>query len=659
METLATLATLARGWLAPSLAMLWWSCGILGMRTLALAVARQRGRARRLTSWTALLALANLAVPFVVGDLLGLPLPLLAALTGALALLDAASILAHRDWSVVGAQSYVAVPVVAVAFAAYALAVSLTTPMIWLGYALSLLLIVAELISCGIDLYYTGELLDVICRTTWRARMVPWHGDPPAAYPKVSVHVPAHDEDPDQVMRTLAALTRLDYPSYEIVMVDDNTEDAARWRPVMGFCRAHGIKVMHLMQYPGYKAGALNFALQQTDPAAELIAVVDADYVVRPEWLKETVPYFLGDPRLAFLQTPQAFTYPPGDAYHHANALAEHYFFAIGMPSRAERNSLIFCGTMGLMRRRVLERIGGWAEWCVTEDAEASLRVLARGYRGAYLPVVYGRGVLPPAIAQLKRQHYRWAFGSIKLSRAYLGLLLFRRGRRYGDPRYEAYAGKRPTLTRRQRYDYVMHGAHWYHALLQIGLGVLLNAVALLHVFHVPFTLRPLIAAALVLPVLGVGTGVARVLWSTRVVMGGTRREAWAVLLGLLCVQWAVARACVAGLYRRRLPFYRTPKARERVTIGRALRMTATECLLTLVALATIGLLLWQGVTWENVLLSVLLLWHALVMSAAPLLALIHAVSDARPRRDRAASGQQVLMAGSMASLGAAEPAEA
>ncbi len=618
-------------WLRLTLIAVWWGCAILAIRAVTLAAAG-RQRTRWLTPWTLILAIFNVALPAVIITALGAGLGEVLVLTALLLALDLLTVVGRADWSLLGAQSYTAVPAVALSFFGYALAVTLTTQMNWPGYTLSALLLLGELASAAIDLYYTSELLDVVCRIGWRGRLAPWQG-PVASWPRVSVHVPTHNEEPEMVMRTLHAITQLDYPTYEVILIDDNSNDSATWRPVMEYCNDHNIKVFHLMQYPGYKAGALNFALNQTDPTAELIAIVDADYVVSPNWLRETAPYFQADPQLAFLQTPQSFSFPADDWYHLANAVSEDYFFTIGMPSRAERNSIIFCGTMGLIRRRVLERIGGWAEWCVTEDAEASLRMLSRGYRGAYVQTVYGRGALPPTLADLKRQHYRWAFGSIQVTRAYLGLLLFGVGRRTGDPRQEATLGKLPRLTAKQRYDYVMHGAHWYHAFLQISLGLLLNAIALLRVLNIPFALRPLVASALLLPVIGVVIGSARVVWSARVVMRSSWREAFGALYGLLGVHWAVTRACFAGLYRRRLPFFRTPKSSGYVTTGYALRSTLAECALALLAVLTIGALLWRSLSWDTLALSFLLLWQAFVMSAAPTLAFAQAAYDRRRRR--------------------------
>ena len=59
-----------------------------------------------------------------------------------------------------------------------------------------------------------------------------------AELPFVSLHVPAHNEPPDMVIDTLRSLLRLDYPRYEVILIDDNTDDESLWRPVEAVVRA-------------------------------------------------------------------------------------------------------------------------------------------------------------------------------------------------------------------------------------------------------------------------------------------------------------------------------------------------------------------------------------------------------------------------------------
>src|SRR5579862_9172311 len=101
-------------------------------------------------------------------------------------------------------------------------------------------------------------------------------------FPKVSVHVPAYNEPPDMLIETLDALARLDYPDFEVLVIDNNTADEAVWRPVEAHCAALGarFRFFHVAPLAGFKAGALNYALERTAATAEIVAVIDADYVV-------------------------------------------------------------------------------------------------------------------------------------------------------------------------------------------------------------------------------------------------------------------------------------------------------------------------------------------------------------------------------------------
>src|SRR5579862_3807919 len=107
--------------------------------------------------------------------------------------------------------------------------------------------------------------------------------------PKVSIHVPAYNEPPEMVIETLDALARLDYSNFEVLVIDNNTRDENVWRPVEAHCALLGarFRFFHVAPLEGFKAGALNFALARTAPDAQIIAVIDSDYVVDPGWLRD------------------------------------------------------------------------------------------------------------------------------------------------------------------------------------------------------------------------------------------------------------------------------------------------------------------------------------------------------------------------------------
>src|SRR5207247_4416305 len=153
--------------------------------------------------------------------------------------------------------------------------------------------------------------------------------------PKVSIHLPAHREPPEMLKATLDALARLDYPNFECIVVINNTPDPAFWRPIEDHCRVLGerFKFTNEDNVSGYKAGALRLALTHTAADAEIIGVIDADYVVHPDWLKDLVPAFV-DPKVGVMQAPQDHRDGDRTVMHHAMNGEYAGFFDIGMFQR-------------------------------------------------------------------------------------------------------------------------------------------------------------------------------------------------------------------------------------------------------------------------------------------------------------------------------------
>jgi hypothetical protein len=378
------------------------------------------------------------------------------------------------------------------------------------------------------------------------------------------------------VERTLRALARLDYPpeAYQVFVVDNNTIDPAVWQPLTAVCEELGFVFLHLEDWPGFKSGALNYALAVTPPEFEIIGVVDADYLVAPEYLRELVGYFEA-PSVAFVQTPQDYRdyRPDSTFYQRACYHAYRYFFDVSMPSRNERNAIIFGGTMGLIRADALRRIGGWDEWCITEDAEASLRLLARGYQGLFVNRSYGRGLMPLDFDALKRQRFRWCFGGIQILRKHWHALLpwAWRGRARQDGRWAV-----PGLTAAQRYHYLLGGLQWYGDALGLSFTILLIVTGWLRVLGYPVQIPMLGGPVLVLPLTFWLMSLLRTLWGLR----ATRRCTWGEAIGavgiLWSLGWVVTLASLQGLIRKRGVFLRTPKA-GRASLVRALRSTLME----------------------------------------------------------------------------------
>ncbi len=473
------------------------------------------------------------------------------------------------------------------------------------GLVLWLLEVFAGLLACA----YLWELCDALGTERWRRRVtastpIPEIG---ARLPFVSLHVPAHNEPPDMVIQTLTTLLNLDYPNYEIIAIDDNTEDEATWRPVADWCERHRVKFAHLTDWPGYKSGALNYALREmTDPRAELVGVVDSDYQIEPAFLSRCAPLF-ADPDVGFIQAPQDYRDWSTAPYYRRLYYSYRYFFAISQPSRNERNGAIFAGTMGLIRRKALEDTGGWDEWCITEDAELSLRLLHAGWSGLHVDQSLGRGVMPLTFEALKSQRYRWCFGGIQILRMHWRWLL---------------PGKRTEknkLTLGQRWAYLAGGVQWYGDLLGLAFYCfLLGGAANLadgggQLFR---KLSPFLVA--VVPVL-VALGLVRAIALLRRGTGASWRDAIGAFFIWQSTSLVVARASVQGLIARRAAFLRTPKTSQTGAWWEALRANFAETLLAMLGAAGIAGSLTRTDTSAGPLLAGLLLFPTLGLAAAPL----------------------------------------
>jgi exo-beta-1,3-glucanase (GH17 family)/cellulose synthase/poly-beta-1,6-N-acetylglucosamine synthase-like glycosyltransferase len=396
-----------------------------------------------------------------------------------------------------------------------------------------------------------------------------------SAPPLVSIHVPAYNEPPQLLIETLDALTRLDYPRYEVVVVDNNTPDEAAWRPVEAHCRKLGerFRFFHVAPLSGFKAGALNFALLNTARDAQVIAVIDSDYEVDPYWLRDLTPAF-ADEKVAIVQAPQDYR----DADQHlfkAMCYAEYRgFFHIGMVTRNERNAIIQHGTMTLVRRDALERVGGWAEWSITEDAELGLRLLEHGYDAHYLPRSYGRGLIPESFHDYKKQRFRWAYGAVQILRAHAAVLLA------WDDR----------LTRGQRYHFLTGWLPW----LADGVNLLFNLGALVWsaaMIAAPHRIDPPLVMFSVLPLALFTFKLVKLahLYVSRI--GANLRQTLAAALAGLALAHTIGVAVVKGFLTRDEPFFRTPKLTRPHVMRQAFAAARQEAaMLALLLLAVVGL---------------------------------------------------------------------
>ncbi|HLQ17016.1 MAG TPA: glycosyltransferase family 2 protein [Candidatus Eisenbacteria bacterium] len=255
-------------------------------------------------------------------------------------------------------------------------------------------------------------------------------------HPFVSVHVAAYNEK-RVIERLLQALDRLEYPEYEVVVVDDSNDESVQilqaWRNRPRF------KILHRTSRKGYKGGALQEALKVTDPRAEYVVIFDADSVPFPDSIDRLLPHFYrvsegsrsrrlestfgrDDPpsepgqikrrtEVAAVQSYQWHVLNKSESWLTEAVRAEYSgSYMIERPFQDAVGALkMIAGTAYMIRADVLRQVG-WGT-SITEDWELTLKLYARGYKVAYTPWAETPAECVSTFARLARQRMRWAEG--------------------------------------------------------------------------------------------------------------------------------------------------------------------------------------------------------------------------------------------------------
>jgi len=361
--------------------------------------------------------------------------------------------------------------------------------------------------------------------------------------PKVSIHIPACREPVEMLRLTLDAVSRLDYPNFECIVVINNTPDPAYWRPIEDHCGQLGarFKFVNVETLAGFKAGALRLAIVHTAADAQIVGVLDADYVVHPNWLKDLVPAF-ADPTVGLVQAPQDHRDAERSVMHHAMNGEYAGFFDVGMVQRNENNAIIVHGTMCLIRRTALEAAGGWSSDTICEDTDVGLTILERGWRALYTNRRYGWGLLPNTFEAFKKQRYRWASGGAQILKKH----------------WRRFLPGASHLTGDQKRDFAIGWLNWLGA---ESVGV---AVAILNLLWVPIVVFAGIAIPdkiLTLPIMSAfALSLVHFVAVYRLRVAASLGQTLAAMFTAMSVQWTVACALAAGAIKDRLPFVRTAK---------------------------------------------------------------------------------------------------
>ncbi len=284
--------------------------------------------------------------------------------------------------------------------------------------------------------------------------------------PFVSIHIPCHNEPYEVIYKTLKSISDLSYGNYEVLIIDNNTHDPLLWQPIKKYCETLGDKFhfYHYESLAGYKAGALNAALEHTDERAEVIAVIDADYIVNEDFLQIGVPYFQ-DEKVAIVQYPQDYYNITKGTF----GIQQEYrsFFDTILTQANNWDAVTATGTLCLLRAKLFSKKSiQWNEWCITEDAELSIHLHGLGYKGIFINEVVGTGLMPFNYYSLQRQRERWVYGNTQIiKKDTLSILL------------------NPKLNLKQKISFMTQLTAWIHPnllpILYISISIFLGSVGM------------------------------------------------------------------------------------------------------------------------------------------------------------------------------------
>ena len=232
--------------------------------------------------------------------------------------------------------------------------------------------------------------------------------------PRVDILIPSYNEDGEMLRRSICAAQAIDYPPHlvRVFLLDDSRRDH-----IERLCSELGCNYVRRPDNTHHKAGNVNHALRFASPSidADLLVFFDADFMPVTTFLRRTVGFFL-DGQVAMVQTPQLFFSPDAPRQNLGvetrSTNEEDLFFQVIQPGRDRFNATMCHGTCFVIRRSILEEIGGLPTDSLCEDWGTSILVQSRGYKIPYLNERLSCGASAVTVANFVKQRLRWAQGT-------------------------------------------------------------------------------------------------------------------------------------------------------------------------------------------------------------------------------------------------------
>ncbi|KAM0933805.1 putative xyloglucan 6-xylosyltransferase [Dioscorea sansibarensis] len=250
-------------------------------------------------------------------------------------------------------------------------------------------------------------------------------------FPMVLVQIPMCNER-EVYEQSISAICEIDWPKERLliqVLDDSDDEDikllieteVSKWSQ-------QGINIVyrHRLTRTGYKAGNLKSAMScDYIKNYEFVAIFDADFQPNPDFLKQTIPHFKGNPELGLVQARWEFVNKDENLLTRLQNINLCFHFEVEQQVNGVfLNFFGFNGTAGVWRIKALEESGGWLERTTVEDMDIAVRAHLNGWKFIFLNDVKVLCELPESYEAYRKQQHRWHSGPMHLFRLCLPAII-------------------------------------------------------------------------------------------------------------------------------------------------------------------------------------------------------------------------------------------
>ncbi|MCR9253276.1 MAG: glycosyltransferase family 2 protein [bacterium] len=244
--------------------------------------------------------------------------------------------------------------------------------------------------------------------------------------PFITIQLPVYNEY-YVVDRLIDSVSAFDYPKelFEVQVLDDSDDETVeRIASKVASLQSDGLQIEHIRrpERVGFKAGALKYGTEIAK--GEFIAIFDADFLPKQEFLKDTIKFF-DNPKVGMVQTRWGHINKDYSLITKMQAFGLDAHFTVEQKGRYVAGSFIsFNGTAGVWRKECIKDAGGWQSDTLTEDLDLSYRAQLKGWQFKYMEDVVSPAELPIIMSAVKSQQYRWNKGAAETAKKNMGKVI-------------------------------------------------------------------------------------------------------------------------------------------------------------------------------------------------------------------------------------------